>query len=1146
MILLLLFCSVRTTSAAATSASVQPALGLHALIENNGSVYNFTVASAGAADFDGTPRSIAIFRPAGSYVLLDLEVLDASGAVAVKRAQFLLCSGDPALLLRPDSSSASSTTRRRRRRLKGGRSGGRSRSSSSRSSSSSSSSGGGVRTSSKGISSTRNSGFSSTSGRGFSGSSRVRAGSFSGSGYKTPGSSSAARTAVSKPGGGTKGFSSSSANSKFSARRSGVGGASKSVRSSAGSYGYSPARLATSRGGRFPSGYRATSYGVSGRNAMVRGNRFTYYRPRYYGMGYYPFMFYGGGYGYGYGHYGYGRHRHRRYYDKKSEPPACVAGDEACAAAFPETAQNCTAEGPSGGCPFVVQRNMTRDDLIGAGAFDAAAAKWPLTVVIHYIKSFQSGVDAYTAALTMNISVAARCGDVVENGASDDESTEDAAASDPTTGPLSRRLGDAVIGALEEWDPAVYFSVTDVDDLDFSDFTYDESLAAYAIIMGIIFPLLFGALPLLLLCGGAVWRKLRLLRAVHRGLSGGSTSARISPTELTTTNRAAIERQDGGGGGDVEMAVILEACAVLPSHGDGDAFIGFEEQATSAVAARVEARDRDELSAALACSLSEVRGRGEVVATEVQHHADAEDAVALADALECGVRTARWYLVRGNGSSESAAALFFDSGGAAPPPDFEAKEEEGGRSGSVLGSGGGGADQGAAKEELMLRALERKYGNPVPAEEQRIEKSTVPLDLTLIDEPLAAASEAAADAALGAGEAEAEDWAADDYQFRQELPEGTPELPRAALAVELIPCPPAPLTWRDALPTLWCQRTESVMDTDDERMDDPTSTRLIDVRSTRLLCLEGSLCAVGGAIAVIVLLTVAIASPAWSTVELNFADENRTQCRALATEYFGLESVCGIGPAWEGCAAGGSAVKLALGLASICASEDAGKSGCVSYYANDDAIAANYDASVEVFFGIKRGRAWCVYCIALGIGCAAASLVAQLFNWVFSAYDSREADSSMLEGTAEACGATRAALCCFGDAARVGSSVRGGSFFLRTALPTGLLSLAAWFSFVATTLWFFFVDTQLQDRVSTFCFELSTTECCGSGVAENGDDDSVGVHPGTGATCTLIAVLVAVASLALGALGQCCNRNRFGQSPLNLNGDDLPLVCAAK
>ena len=302
-------------------SAVAAALELHSLVATNSSVYNFTLQWDGATSGGGGgPRSIVLFRPTGSYMLVDFEVLDAAGAVAIERSQFLLCSDD-AMVETPTPLSAVAPLSRRRRlkgRSGGGRSSGGSRSTGGTRSSTSTFS---RRTS--GVS--RTSGFSGGSGRGFRTTSRSRYGSFAGSGYKTPGATAGARTLRARPGGSTRSFTSSKAgqtsSSSFKAKQPGVGagGSGASVKSSVPSYGYSKARLSAS--GRFPSGYRATAYGVSGRNALRPGGAVRRYRPHYYPM-YYPYYI---GMGHG-GRYGYGRAGRHRYYDERSEEEACATG----------------------------------------------------------------------------------------------------------------------------------------------------------------------------------------------------------------------------------------------------------------------------------------------------------------------------------------------------------------------------------------------------------------------------------------------------------------------------------------------------------------------------------------------------------------------------------------------------------------------------------------------------------------------------------------------------------------------------------------------------------------------------------------------------------------------------------------------------
>ena len=1047
------------------SSAFAAALELHSLVETNSSVYNFTLPWQGATS---GVSSIVLFRPTGSYILVDFEVLDAAGAVAIERSHFLLCSDNAMVQTPTPLSTVASPSRRRRLKGGGGRSGGGRSSGGSRGTSGTS-----TRSfSSSGVS--RTSGFSAGSGRGFRSASRSRYGSFGGSGYKTPGATAGARTLRAHPGGSTRSFTSSKAgatsstqSSSFAATRPGVGaGSGASVRSSATSYGYSKARLGAS--GRFPSGYRATAYGVSGRNALRPGGTVRRYRPQYYPM-YYPY--YIGGYGYG---MGYGRRGSRRYYDDRSGEEACASS--ACSAAYPglppnaTTTANCSAA--AGGCTFNVQHNMTRDDLLGAGAFDASAAQYPLTVIVHLLQSFANGTEAYSAARALNLSAAARCGGAAPRGAS---AGADAEAEGAVEGAIDLGLAaaNALASGVEAWDSSIFLAVTEVDDLEITAFAYDASLAVYGVIMACVLPL--GALLLLaLLAGGAAGRKARLIVAIARHVKRNARA--VSP------------------GADADATLEL-----------------------------VQARP---LAAAPQCA------RGADLAAEPRARAPShsKEAIALCEALGCAPRTAMFYLEQGGGVSERAAERYFESGGLPPPADWSAAR--------------GIAEGGAARGPRTVGEFDFPEAVAAAAPAAAVASAVV----VPVENP--------ASDALGPREAEAEDGGSCvPPQRPPSLATATvvalPETPvRAPLPRRLFE---AKLRWSNALPTPWIDfrrllATSALAPGEQppepperggavpgratsERSDVERSARVMDLENkypdatkSRVLCCGGGLCLFVGALGVAALLVASLSQQRWSSLKLEFAHENRTECRALAVDFFGIDELCR--GDWSGCA--GDSATLYLGLREICATPAGGAAlECVAYHAGDDARAVSDDASAH-FFGILEGRSWCTFATTCALLCAAGSLVAQALNWLFKAYDVREADSSVMAGTS-----MRGDVNGFGALCCADNDVRGGSCLMRIALPCvlrapqrscarrsarhrvqlaaqrgssaalllflrsaplahpgsapgrthryGLLGLAAWFSFVTATLWFFFVDPQLQDRVSTFCFDLSSTACCSSG-----------------------------------------------------------------
>ena len=134
---------------------------------------------------------------------------------------------------------------------------------------------------------------------------------------------------------------------------------------------------------------------------------------------------------------------------------------------------------------FNVQHNMTRDDLFGAGAFDALAAQYPLTVVVHFLRFFVNGSEAYRTARALNLSAAARCGGARPVGG--DAAVEGAITVGDAAAEGAIELGLAAANALasgvEAWDSSVFLGVTDADVFEIAAFAYDASLVVYGVIM---------------------------------------------------------------------------------------------------------------------------------------------------------------------------------------------------------------------------------------------------------------------------------------------------------------------------------------------------------------------------------------------------------------------------------------------------------------------------------------------------------------------------------------------------------------------------------------------------------------------------------------------------------------------------------------
>ena len=166
----------------------------------------------------------------------------------------------------------------------------------------------------------------------------------------------------------------------------------------------------------------------------------------------------------------------------------------------------------------------------------------------------------------------------------------------------------------------------------------------------------------------------------------------------------------------------------------------------------------------------------------------------------------------------------------------------------------------------------------------------------------------------------------------------------------------------------------------EEKFPDPTLSRV-------LCCGPGAgLVLFLGTLAVVALIIASLVQPRWSSLKLDFKEENRTECRALATDFFGIDELCRSD--WTGCA--GDSATLYLGLNEICATPKGGAAqACVAYRVGDDARALNDDANAH-FFGILEGRMWCTFATICALLCAAGSLVAQTLNWLFKAYDVRE------------------------------------------------------------------------------------------------------------------------------------------------------------
>ena len=94
-------------------------------------------------------------------------------------------------------------------------------------------------------------------------------------------------------------------------------------------------------------------------------------------------------------------------------------------------------------------------------------------------------------------------------------------------------------------------------------------------------------------------------------------------------------------------------------------------------------------------------------------------------------------------------------------------------------------------------------------------------------------------------------------------------------------------------------------------------------------------------------------------------------------------------------------------------------------------------------------------------------------------------------------------------------------------------------------MWFFFVDPQVQDRVSTFCFELSSTVCCSSGGAADGVDDAVAVAGSASPICSAVAAALGMAAVVLGAIVNVCARKQHPREP-EFNDFELPRAPCTK